>query len=372
MPTLNLVIADKDQSYLDMLVDFLYSKYGNRFYVQSFSNEKTFNEYIEKAERIDILLISPEFCSKDLNLEKVVTPIVLSAGVISEDIKNFKIISKYQTGDKLVSSILNIFSETSNYEVYTEDGDKRTKVITFYSPCGGAGKSTLAIGTSVRCAQNNMNIFYLNLEKFPSTTAYFDSSGNGQNFSNILYYLKDNNKNLSLKIEGCRSIDSSTGVHYFLPSENVFDIDELTPNEVKKLVNQLKKMGFYDAVIIDVSSELSSINISILEYSDLVYYVLPFDTVSKYKLDILMKGYEILNKRQGIHFLEKTELILNKCVNSGLSNLVNFELNGKTAFLHIPYIKGLDASLGTQYLTDLNNPMGNSVNQIVHRLTIEK
>ena len=90
MPTLNLVIADKDQSYLDMLVDFLYSKYGNRFYVQSFSNEKTFNEYIEKAERIDILLISPEFCSKDLNLEKVVTPMYYQPGLFRKILKTLK------------------------------------------------------------------------------------------------------------------------------------------------------------------------------------------------------------------------------------------------------------------------------------------
>ena len=372
MPTLNLIIADKYQPYLDMLVDFLYSKYGNRFYVQSFSNEKTYNEYIEKAERIDILLISPEFYSKDFNLEKVVAPIILSAGIISEEIKNYKIVNKYQTGDKLVSSILNILSEMSNYEVCTEDGDKRAKVVTFYSPCGGAGKSTLAIGTSVQCAQNGLSTFYLNLEKFPSTGLYFESFNSSQNFSNVLYYLKENNKNLSLKIEGSRSIDRSTGVHYFLPPENVFDIDELSTDEVKKLVGQLKKMAWYDVVIVDISSELDNVNISVLECSDLVYFVLPYDMVSKHKLDILMKGFEILGKRKGIHFFEKTELILNKCVNSGLSDLDNLVLNDKPAFLHIPYIKGLDASLGTEYLADLRNPLGNSVNQVVQRLLKEQ
>ncbi len=372
MPTLNLIIADKDQPYLDTLVDFLYSKYGNRFYVQSFSNENTFNEYIEKAERIDILLISPEFYSKELDLEKVVAPIILSAGIISEDIKNYKIINKYQTGDKLVSSILNIFSETSNYEFCTEDSDKRTKVITFYSPCGGAGKSTLAVGTSVQCAQNNMSTFYLNFEKFPSTGLYFDSNNSSQNFSNILYYLKENNKNLSLKIEGSRSIDRSTGVHYFSPPENVFDIDELSPDEAKKLVGQLIKMACYDVVIMDISSELNDVNISVLECSDLVYFVLPYDTVSKHKLEMLMKGFEILSKREGIHFLERAQLILNKCINSGLSDLVNLVLNGKPAFLHIPYIKGLDASFGTEYLADLDNPLGNSINQIVQRLIKEQ
>ena len=245
-------------------------------------------------------------------------------------------------------------------------------MITFYSPCGGAGKSTLAVGTSVQCAQNNMSTFYLNFEKFPSTGLYFDSNNSSQNFSNILYYLKENNKNLSLKIEGSRSIDRSTGVHYFSPPENVFDIDELSPDEAKKLVGQLIKMACYDVVIMDISSELNDVNISVLECSDLVYFVLPYDTVSKHKLEMLMKGFEILSKREGIHFLERAQLILNKCINSGLSDLVNLVLNGKPAFLHIPYIKGLDASFGTEYLADLDNPLGNSINQIVQRLIKEQ
>jgi len=51
----------------------------------------------------------------------------------------------------------------------------------------------------------------------PATTAYFDAHGSGENLSNVLFFLKENNKNLALKIEGSRSIDSTTGVHYFLP-----------------------------------------------------------------------------------------------------------------------------------------------------------
>lgn len=367
MPALNLVIADKDQAYLDSVVDFIYSKYKNRFYVQSFSNETTFNEYINKADRIDILLISPDFYSDDLNLQKVVAPIVLSAGILPKEIKNCEIISKYQTGDKLISSVLNIFSEKSNYEISAGQGTKKTKLVTFYSPYGGSGKSTLAIGTSAQCEQNNMNAFYLNLEKFSTTTAYFDPVGSGQNLSSILFFLKENNKNLSLKIEGTRSIDQTTGVHYFMPPENVFDLDELTSDEVKKLVNQLKTMGGYDIVIADMSSELNDFNISLLESSDLVFIVMPYDSASKVKWETLLKGFEILNKRENINLLENAELILNKCSNSGLSDIDNLNLDGKPAFVKIPYIKGLDASLGVGYLMDCGNPIGNAINQIIHK-----
>lgn len=365
MAVIHLVIADKDRAYLDSLVDFIYSKYNNRFYVQAFSNEDTFNDFFNKTDKIDILLISPDFYSDELDLEKVVAPIVLSAGILTKDIKNCEIISKYQMGDKLVGNILNIFSEKSNCEFITGDGKKKTRFVTFYSPCGGAGTSTLAAGVSVKCVQSGLNAFYLNFEKIAATTAYFDAHGSGENLSKVLFFLKENNKNLALKIEGSRSIDSTTGVHYFLPPENVFDLDELTSDEIKRLIGQFKAMESYDVVIADTGSELNNVSISLLESSDLVFCVLPCDTTAKIKLATLHKAFDILNKRKGLNFEDKMELILNKCLNLGSSDVESLTLNGKPASVRIPYIKGLDASYGIEHLTEDSNPLGQAVRQII-------
>ena len=104
MPTLNLIIADRDQLYLDNLVDFISLKYKNRFYVQSFSNEKTFAEYIERVEKVDILLICPQFYREDLQLKKIESLMVLSSGVVPEDIKDYVIINKSKQGTSLLAT----------------------------------------------------------------------------------------------------------------------------------------------------------------------------------------------------------------------------------------------------------------------------
>jgi len=56
MAVIHLVIADKDRAYLDSLVDFIYSKYNNRFYVQAFSNEDTFNDFLIKRTKLTYFL----------------------------------------------------------------------------------------------------------------------------------------------------------------------------------------------------------------------------------------------------------------------------------------------------------------------------
>ncbi|MDQ2085711.1 AAA family ATPase [Herbivorax sp. ANBcel31] len=367
MYELRLVIADNDQDYIDSFIDFISSKHKNKFYVKSFTNEKSLYEHIDKTDRVDILIIDPFFYREDIDLKKVVAPVVLSAGILPKEIKDFEIISKYQTGDNLVSAVLNIFSEKSNFEIHTKDGSKNTKVFTFFSPSGGTGTSTLAVAAALECVKNNLNVFYLNLERFSSTTAFFNSAGNGQSLSNIMFFLKENSKNLSLKIETSRIIDDTTGIHYFFPPENILDIEDVTTDEIKRLIEQMKKMAYYDVIIADIGNELNNINISLLQKSDYLFYVLSYDKVSKLKFEEMLKGFEILNKRKGLDFIEKGEFILNKCTDLNLESLNNLTLGEKTAFAKIPYINGMEA-FDIMYLMDKENPLGNALNQIIYKL----
>ena len=367
MYKLRLVIADKEQVYIDNVIDFIYSKYKNKFYVKSFTNEKSLYEHIDKTDRIDILLIAPSFYKEDIDLKKVVAPIVLSTGILPKEIKNFEIISKYQTGSNLVSAILNIFSEKSNFNICAEEGSKSTKIATFFSPRGGSGTSTLAVATALQCAQNHMNTFYLNLESFSSSRVFFNSIENGQNLSSILFFLKEKSKNLSLKIETSKLIDDVSGVHYFLPPENSFDIKDMAVDEMERLIDEMKAMACYDVIIVDISCELNDINILLMEKSNYLFYILSYDKASILKFEEMLKSFEFLNKRQGLDFINKGEVILNKCTSLNLESLNNVTLGEKTVFTKIPYINGMEV-FNPQYIINSENPIKNAASQILYKL----
>jgi Flp pilus assembly CpaE family ATPase len=183
----------------------------------------------------------------------------------------------------------------------------------------------------------------------------------------VLFYLKENNKNLGLKIEGSRSIDPDTGVHYFSPPENIFDIDDLTKEELDRLLNQIKSLGYYDRVIVDITSDLNDINISVLEKSDMIFAVLPCHPIAEIKARHMQSAFEILGKRRGIRLLEKLELIMNNCSNSTAHEVEDLRIGDKPALLKIPYINGFDIRLGTACLKDFENPIGSGVSQIVNK-----
>lgn len=367
MPGLNLVIADKDQLYLDNVVGFICDRYQNRFNIQAFSNETSFNDYLKQTSRIDILLISQDFYFDNLPWEKVVAPIILSSGILTKEVKNCEIVGKYQTGDKLVSSILNVFSEKSSYEIPANDGSKKARLISFFSPCGGAGKSTLAVLAGIWCAMKEVGTFYLNMERFQTTKAFFKGEG-VQNFSHIMFYLKEKNKNLSLKIEGSRIVDPTTGVHYFLPPENVFDRNDLTTEELEALVNQLRIMDCYDIIVADLDSEFNSLNTYLLENSDVIFLIIPHDPVYEAKIEVLLQGFDVLNKRKGINLMEKTEVVLNKYRDNLWPGLGNVNINEKCVLARVPYIKGFDLELGTRCLNDGGNPVGEALSRIMSKL----
>ncbi|AUG57039.1 MAG TPA: hypothetical protein DCE02_04890 [Ruminiclostridium sp.] len=367
MYKLRLVIADKDQVYIDNVTGFIYSKYKNKFYIKSFTNEKSLYEHIDETDRIDILLITPSFYKEEIDLKKVVAPIILSTGILPKEIKDFEIVSKYQTGTNLVNNILNIFSERSNFSIHTKEGSNDTKIVTFFSPVGGAGTSTLAAATAFQCVQSQMNTFYLNFEGLSSTRAFFNSVDNGQNLSSILFFLKEKSKNLSLKIETGRLIDDATGVHYFLPPENSFDLKDMAVDEMERLIDEMKAMAYYDVIIADISSELSDTNILLMQKSDCIFYVLSYDRVSKFKFEEMLKAFEFLNKRKGLDFINKGEVILNKCTGINLEALDNVTLGEKTVFAKIPYISGMEAS-DAHYLANSENPIANAANKIIYKL----
>lgn len=367
MYKLRLVIADKDQVYIDNFTDFLYSKYKNKFYVKSFTSEESLCEHINETDGIDILLIAPSFYREDIDFKKIVAPIILSTGILPKEIKNFEVVGKYQTGTGLVNNILNIFSEKSNFNISTQEGSKNTKVVTFFSPGGGAGTSTLAVATALQCVQNQMSTFYFNLESFSSTRVFFNSVENRQNLSSILFFLKEKSKNLSLKIETCKLIDDVTGIHCFLPPENSFDIKDMAVDEMERLIDEMKAMACYDVIVADIGSELSDINISLMQKSDYLFYILSYDRVSKFKFEEMLKAFEFLSKRKGTDLINKGEVILNKCTGLSLENLDNVTLGEKGIFAKVPYISVMEA-FDIQYLLNSENPIRIAANQIIHKL----
>lgn len=338
MPKLHMIIADEDEAYVEGITKYITNNYSQRFQVTCFTEEEyLFKYFLNNKRGADILLISPEWYSDSLPMEMINTPIILSKGVLDYEINDWEVINKYQVGNKLVSSIINCFAERNPDKYYTVDGEKKTHVIAVYSPIGGCGKTTITVGASIREAENGKAVFYLNLEDIQSIP-YFFNCETKQNLSNMLYYIKEKKKNITLKIEGIRCVDFQYNIHYFSPPDSIIDLNETSPDEIQFLLNELKAVNNYDTIFVDMSSKLDDKNISILKASDQIMLIINPDDFSMIKTASFMKELEILSKRNKINFNEKITIVLNKYSPNGDMRLPELNFNGKPIAVKVPII----------------------------------
>lgn len=366
MSKLSLVIADVDEAYVESMVDFLASNHSKRFQISSFTREDFLGKHLtQSAKKIDILLISPELYDDSIPREKIGALIVLSSGRFQTEIKDSVSINKYQQADKIASDIINIFTEKNKSEIVLASGSKSTKVVCVYSPVGGAGKTSIAVGASIQCAQNGLSVFYLNLENFDSGHAYFKCNRD-QNLSHIFYYIKEKNKNLSLKIEGTRCIDPEFNVHYFLPPDSAQEIDEILPEELKTLVCQLRSMSQYDVVFIDMSSSLTGQNLALLDACDEICLVLTQDTTGNEKFQALLKELNIVSRKYKLVLNEKIKIVLNKYNYNIPLELDGLDAIGWEIAVRLPLIQAMmTPTQRISSMIDLNNGFGSGINELI-------
>lgn len=310
MGRLSLVLADQDIEYLTNFEKYLMINYPQRFDIYSFSSVELLNEFLVSRQRKDILLIHSQLYNKATKADHADTVLLLSDDCFQPVGEEFVSINKYQHMDKLISEILRHYTLKSIKEC-TINGHGETRIISVLSPCGGSGKSSIAAGCSVLNAENGNKTFYLNLEDTASTNQFFHNDSN-QSISNVIFHLKGKGINLSLKMEGCKCIDTKSQVHYFKPPENMMEMNELASFEVDRILDEFKKNKMYHTVFVDMSSSINSRNAAVLKHSDLILLILTPESSSNSKYSEFKKGLELLEDKWGLKILDRIIPILNK------------------------------------------------------------
>ena len=181
----------------------------------------------------------------------------------------------------------------------------------------------------------------MNLEDINSTHNYFIKESD-QNFSNVLFYIKEKSKNLGMKIDSLKSVDASN-VNYFSVQDSVFEIDEMLPEEINNLIAELVKISHYDIIFVDMSSILNKRNMNILKICDKFIYLLTSDSVVEEKVKVLEKDLERSLSNINYNISDKMILVANKC-NYNSTWIDNYVFQGNTVKFKLPFENNFKAN----------------------------
>jgi len=367
---LNLVIADADEDYVEGLAGFLMNSYSSRFKISSFTSLSCLYTFLsESHKKIEMLLIGRGLFIEPLPLHKVETVILLSEGEINAEPKDFPRVNRYQHCDRLVGSIIKIFSDTVKNDDFQMHGGRKTRNIAVYSAAGGTGKTSIAACAAVQCANNGLSAFYLNLESIQSTPLFFDCSSD-RNLSHLLYNLKSGDKNSFLKIESIITVDTESKVWLFSPPENSAELEELLPGELVSLIGQLKSAGRYDVLFTDLSSIIDGRNISVLEACDDIFLVITQDEICKIRTRRMVGELEILLQKR-VSIWNKTTVILNKYRNDLPLEIEDFGITDKKTVVKLPISGSMSGATGTSHFLNVSNGFNAGVRRLINKYLIE-
>lgn len=246
---IKLAILEKDTGYLSRIVSVFSTKYADKFQIYSFTDPQIAIASVD-AEKIDVLIANDSFEIDPGSLPKRCSVAYFVDSTDIDTISGQRAICKFQKAELIYKQILSIFSENAGRFADLKLTDDDCTVFAFSSPCGGTGTSSVAAACAMHFASRGKRVLYLNLNAFDSSDLFF--SGEGQfGMSDVIFSLKSKKANLAMKLESYVKQDIS-GVSFFSQSNFALDMLELKQEEKLQLLSELKILGAYDYIIIDM------------------------------------------------------------------------------------------------------------------------
>ena len=310
MAKIQMVIADEDGQFLEHLARYMMEN-AEQCDISTYSSRQSLAGRLASGERIDILLTDRSMLCAEAGQADIAVKILLTADGSGSE--GYESIRKYQKAENILKDALVKYAEATGHAESLR-GNRRTKAVAFYSPSGGSGKTTLAVGTAAACAAAGLRTFYLNMEKIDSSGRIFERTPG--TMSEVFLALKTKGADAGVKVLSARGKDARTGIHYISPADSVLEYTELTGADMVKLTDSILGLNEYDALILDLSSEFSQEKAEILRNCDLIFVPLVQDDFSIYRMEILLREDSLHGEYSSL--IKRMRLVLNKADASGV------------------------------------------------------
>ena len=309
---IKLAILEADQIYLHRIVSVLSTRYADHFEVYSFTAPEVALPALEKS-RIEVFIASEVFEIDVAKLPKRCGFAYLVESSNLETLRNQKAIGKFQKADLIYREILSIYSEHAESVTGIKQGDSKATILAFTPISGGCGSSTMAAACALHFASRGQKTLYLNLEKLGSADTFFD--GDGQfSMSDIIFALKSKKANFSLKLESCVRRDPR-GVFFFSQSKFALDMLELSPDDLLRLIDELRQSGAYDVIVLDCDFVLDKELMEVYRQAHTWVWVGDGSEISNQKITRSIAAISTWEKASDLPLTNKLALLYNKFSN---------------------------------------------------------
>lgn len=283
-----ILIGIKDIKLLLPVAGKICEEFESKCNVSLYTEKDGLVEALKSAGMVDVFIAEKELFPVNNELEGINDIILLDDisgydNAIQTSRLDLKVVNKYSS----LKEIINEIFDCSTFKRLLEKKGISTDIITVYSPIGGCGTTTVALGLSAVLTKNHKKVLYTNI-------------GNLQNFG---FKLKDHTPLLGGVEKLYRETDKDFFNNfkkyvredvfaYIPPFSRSLDALDIKPEHVVQVIDKIKDTNYYDYIVIDSSSDLSSSTSEVMAKSDNIVIVTRDDEESKFKTTVFLRNID--------------------------------------------------------------------------------
>lgn len=279
-----IVVVDTDEEYLAPLEYKLIEEWGEKADIEIITQLKYYNEFFSQPRNIFLLIVNEYLYSEKLQKQNCSHVFVLreseQEGFGSTEDKRSRYLYKYSSVKEIYAEIMKEIRMDMKQMVVDN-----TRLYVVYSSCGGCGKTIAGLGISSALSDLGKRIVYINMEPFQDFNCYLeDRSYASPSFGYALAACEHDVAFRMLPELGKEEFD------YLKPFENILLSYQIQEESYLNLVERIKEMRKYDAIVLELSRDLSRVKLQIMEKADKIINICTQSEDSAFKIEKMLKN----------------------------------------------------------------------------------
>lgn len=299
-----LVICDKDETYLERFQKYLLRKRLAGYEILAFS---TVRQAVEASheEGFEILLVGENTYDTDVINIKAAKTFILKENGLS-GIKGYAFISKYQSMDAVIGQVLDEFAIDEGCGGIAAGGGVKARLTSFYSPDRHAGQSIASLCAAELMADMGKRVLYVNLSPFSGLEELFRTKYEAD-LTDLMYFALKHPDKLFYKLKAVKR--TAGKVDYLPPALDYTDLLNISEKEWQEVFEAVLYEGEYTDVVLDLT-ECCRGFYYMLDNSDKLYIL--SDTQSERSRAALNQFKNLLLSKEYGRIIEKCR-VFNLC-----------------------------------------------------------
>lgn len=294
------LVHSKNHYFLECLSNYVMESAGMEFEFYFFTEGDAAADFL-KTQRVE-LVVADELFFSEKEIPSGCMQICISNRTRVDTLNDRHELNIYQRGADILGDIQKVLSAAGGRR---DTAPGSNKVIAFYSPQGGSGKTTLAYICALLCARSKSSV-YLNLEEFGSTAHLYQASFQ-TGMEDVLFAIKDHRDVAACISNALQKEQRNVSV---MPTmKNYSDLAALGADDIELLLKTLQQVSAADYLFVDLSGGLTEQNRRVLELCDCSFWVFDDTDVGMGKLERIRSDQSV----QGSEYFGRSYFLINKC-----------------------------------------------------------